>query len=142
VAVASLLYSTNAVHMFFLAAPIWLVTALCYLVLAGLGGARTTPPASDTPERSAPPRGESRNKQGTRRAARPAWVWAAGVVAAVALLVAFALPLRAFAAGLADHEQLAGFHYWLAWVSVVHLVAVAVWVLGSEERGESTPAET
>ncbi|MCA8994582.1 MAG: hypothetical protein KDA88_21570 [Planctomycetaceae bacterium] len=129
------LWFTDTLHVFFIAIPLWFVSAFVYTALASLAGARSTSPVSEsetvtTASRIVP--------QHETASTRPAWLYSVGTIALVSLLLQVALPIWLL---LGDQEaysaRLSRLHFWLGITSVIHLSTVAVWVLAVERNSEA-----
>lgn len=92
--VAAVAWQTGRVHLFFLAAPTWLLTAVLYTVLSGLAGARQAP---DGPAPAAPlPQAPASVATAAPVAPWTVGRWIAISVAGLSLLACVALALGAF----------------------------------------------
>jgi len=143
VAIALAVWWRGGVHLFFLAAPVWLAVAVSYVALARLAGAaRETAGAPDGSPEEPPPSPPAAAKLAETKAAeeearRPISVRVAGWVALATLLAAIALPVWAAAGSVEETDRTLVFQRWLAWVSVLHLASLTYWVLGPKHN----PAE-
>ena len=129
VGIALGLWMSETLHEFFIAIPLWFVSAALYTAFAAIAGARTTAPAVEdaaaSVDRPAPGKPIERP--------RPNWLRAVGLIALLSLLFQMFLPLWLVSGENAVHElQLPDYHFWLGAASVIHLVTVAVWVLVGE----------
>lgn len=130
VAIALGLWFSEALHEFFIAIPLWFVSAALYTAFASIAGARTSTPIAD---KTADTRTPSPPSETLARGARPNWLRALGVVALLSLLVQFALPLWVVSGSNTLYEaKLPTYFFWLGAASVVHLVTIAAWVLIGE----------
>ena len=118
-------------HMFFIAVPVWFLSAGLYLVFAAVAGAKTLKPVIQESQTSASTEPPSPVHV---TLAKPAWLRFVGVVALLSLGVAVFLPLWVLFAGV-DHyeERLEPYYLWLGIMSVVHLICIACWVLVGEK---------
>jgi NCS1 family nucleobase:cation symporter-1 len=124
------------IHLFFLAAPVWIATGAVYTVLAALAGARETlppPPALSAARADAAvpaaahPSGRSGGKER-----------AAGLVTLAALAACLVLPFWVFVASPGEYaSRLAAFKAATLAVTVVYFVAGVVWMNESEKRRRS-----
>lgn len=143
VTVALGLWISQTLHEFFIAVPLWFVAAGLYTACAAMAGANTRGGGIVEDHALAmPPRGTEQSV----RPARPIWLRAVGFVAVASLLVALGLPLWVTAG---EHSLYASrwehYHRWLGVASVIHLSAIAVWVLRAErdvERGAVSSTST
>jgi len=132
VAIALGLWFSNTLHEFFIAIPLWFVSAALYATFAAIAGATTTDsevavePAcvATTPQATAP-----------TESPRPPWLRALGLVALLSLAVAFILPIWVASGGNDLYDsRLQSYHLWLGMASVIHLATVAAWVLLGERH--------
>lgn len=133
VALAVVAWQRGLVHLFFLAAPVWVLTALAYVGLSALAGARgrTAGPAPTPPPSPAPPTGAPVASGAARSAA-----WSAsGLVAVTALVALLVVPLWVFAAPPGDWEaRLADFKAIAMALTLVYFVGGVSWMNASEAR--------
>ena len=129
------LWQTGVLHLFFLAAPVWLVAALVYIALAGMAGAReplpaeaAAPPPAGGPVAGAPAAGSPASPAGS------GWLLS-GAVALLALAGCLLLPFWVYAAPAAEHaSRLATFKGWLLALTVVYFLAGVAWMGANEKR--------
>jgi NCS1 family nucleobase:cation symporter-1 len=125
-------------HLFFIPLPLWFFTAALYTALAALAGAaaRRDDAAASTSPSPAVPRNHLANESGKPIAEKPSNAWFitfVGALALLALLTCVALPFWVvFNDSAAYSVRLASYRTWLAWASVTHLTACAVWVLAKD----------
>jgi NCS1 family nucleobase:cation symporter-1 len=136
VVLAVVAWQSGAVHLFFLALPVWVLTAVLYLALSAVAGAREPAPA-DAPSAppseppSAPPVAAGDAARGPRTAA---W-YASGAVALLSLASLLVLPLGVFAGGAEGWEaRLASFKAVALAVTVAYFVAGVAWMSVNEAR--------
>jgi NCS1 family nucleobase:cation symporter-1 len=131
-AVAVTLWQKGVVHLFFLAAPVWLSTALVYLALAAVAGAREPMPPEATE-----PGPVGRGAPATPRPPGPrttAWV-VSGAITLAALVACVTLPFRVYGASPGEWAaRLVEFKAWILAVTVVYFVAGTVWMNENEKR--------
>lgn len=132
---ACYLHFSGALHLFFLAAPIWLLTAVLYILLAARGA--RTPAGGGASSEHQFSTTFSNTSSAVEKPANPGkgnvtTLWISGVVAAFTLALILVLPVSV-AMGDPEHysERFAACHKWLAWMSLVHLAACAVLVFRS-----------
>ena len=134
VALAVAAWQAGLVHLFFLAVPVWALTAVVYVALAAVAGARGPLPAEATAAAlesagapvCAPPRGA-----GPRTTA---WT-AAGLVTLATLVALVALPMRVFAGDPGGWaSRLAAFKVQAVAITVVYFVAGTYWMSENEKR--------
>jgi cytosine permease len=122
-------------HLFFLAVPVWLLTALVYTALSAVAGARERLP--ELPEEEAVQRVGGSESALARRANGPATpTWAiAGATTLVCLMACLAMPLWVFLATPSEWSgRLAVFKTWVLVVTVVYFVAGTIWMNENEKR--------
>lgn len=127
------LYLTDTLHLFFLFAPVYLLTLVLYLILAPLGGARMAAgegpagPATPEPAHSADRADDPGSPVDGGRVKRRRIY---GVVSLVALAACFVLALFVYAAdGDSFSTRLAWFKQWLLLPTLVYFVAATLWQL-------------
>jgi NCS1 family nucleobase:cation symporter-1 len=132
VVLAVLAWQGGLVHLFFLALPVWLLTAVLYVTLAALAGAREPAPADAAPLLPSPPPAAG----GTAALGPRTVAWqASGAVALVSLASLLVLPLQVFAAGADGWEaRLASFKAIALVLTLVYFVAGTVWMNANEAR--------
>jgi len=117
-AAATWLWQSGRLHLFFLALPIWLLTAVCYLVLAALAGARR--PMPDNPADNIVP------APALPLPRRPwtAGAWLSGGVAMASLVALAVLAAITFTGRL----TLAQYHWTSIPLTTAYFVAGLVWM--------------
>jgi len=132
VGIALGLWFTESLHEFFIAIPLWFVSAALYTLFAAIAGAKTAGP--DGAEEPTAARNVQKMKD-PLMSERPTWLRALGLVALLSLTLALALPLWVLWGGNELYEsRLPSYHLWLGAASAVHLATVAAWVLLGEKR--------
>jgi len=136
IAVALTLWLTETLQLFFLALPIWALTAFTYTVLAAIGGARESfadiDPMSETTQRE-PLRTSSTETTRTPPAKKTTLFRFVGWFALMTLLMAVGSSFWVFASDSESYDaRLTVFHRWLGCLSVAHLAALTFWVLRRE----------
>ena len=129
------LWQTGALHLFFLALPVWLVSALVYIALAAVAGARESLPAepalASAGVATAPP-------PPTAPLPSPSagGVWlVSGAVALLALAGCLLLPFWVYAASAAEYaSRHASFKGWLMMLTLVYFVAGVAFMNANEKR--------
>ncbi|GAG01909.1 unnamed protein product, partial [marine sediment metagenome] len=115
-------WQTGIIHLFFLCIPVWLLTAILYIVFAAMAGARESLPELPKETRSAapPPRGDDVSAE------RPAagLYYFSGAVALVCLALCLVLPALVFAGSMDDRT----FKNLLIWVTAVYFVSGTIWI--------------
>ena len=136
-ALALLLWSTGALHLFFLFLPVFLFTILSYILLAKASGAgkgkkapgppapgeasrETAAPEENSPGPAGPP---GRVGPSARRGADP-FTWFLGGLAALSLLACLVLPLVVFLAPPEDYGvTFDWFRNWLLFPTLLYFLA-------------------
>jgi NCS1 family nucleobase:cation symporter-1 len=127
------LWQSGTLHLFFLALPVWLLTAILYIAFAALAGARDAPA----------PGGEAPAQEAAAPAAAPALPpgprttlgLGSGLVALAALVACLALPFWVYAATPAEWpSRLAIFKGWILGVTLVYFAAAVVWMNENRKR--------
>ncbi len=132
VGIAIGLWWTETLHIFFIAIPLWFVAAALYVVLAGCFGARSSKAAVKESESSLTP---APVVGPVPHLPRPLWLRLVGALALLTLMVALALPVWVILGGNALYDsRLESYFDWLGVMSVVHLIAVATWVVAGDRQ--------
>jgi NCS1 family nucleobase:cation symporter-1 len=139
VALACAINFAGLMHLFFIPLPMWFFTAVVYTALAAWAGAagrsQTNTACHEPGFVAARPEiwGEDNSES---RLAKPGQWWlisTAGVIALLALLACITLPFWVLLTeSPAYADRLERYRIWLAWASVTHLVACAVWVMAKD----------
>ena len=133
VALAVVAWQSGWIHLFFLALPVWVLTAVVYTALSAVSGAREALPAEH--EAAAGPVLPERTAAPEPPAPRTAAWTAAGAVTLATLVALLVLPLWVFVAGAGEWEsRLASFKTMTAALTVVYFVAGALWMNENEKR--------
>lgn len=143
VAVSFGLMFTGTLDAVFVAAPVWFLTGVLYLLLAALHGgpsqtsreessavpfAATSPSASKTSADRPAPHSRSKEMQPVAKgsSSRPPWLRGVGGLAAASLLMVLGLRLGVLFGNGDDALRLGHFPGLLTWISLVHLASVAL----------------
>jgi NCS1 family nucleobase:cation symporter-1 len=135
VTLAVVAWQSGWIHLFFLALPAWVLTAVVYVALSAFAGARETLPveagATAAPAPVTSPTAAAAGSNAPRTAA-----WTAALLVTLATLVALVvLPLWVFVAGPGEWEsRLASFKSIALAVTVVYFVAGTLWMNENEKR--------
>ncbi len=127
-------WQTGAIHLFFLAGPVWLSTAVLYLALAAVAGAREPMPAAAVQAEDAGPVTVPARPTGPTPARSRLWMVSA-TVALAALVSCAVLPFSVCTASAAEWvDRLAVFQDRILALTVVYFVAGIVWMNENEKR--------
>jgi len=142
IAAALVLERTGTIHLFFLFVPVWLLTAVLYIIFASLAGARQKI-EGETAEQ--PTQGTSRQAVGPYdKIELPKWaeppkkcdllLWVSGLVALASLASCLVLPIWVYVSGGDEYrENLASFKEILIWPSLVYFVAGTIWAVRKDK---------
>jgi len=142
IGVAVLLWQTGTLHLFFLLLPTWTITAVLYVVFAGIAGAKAGQPdenmgteQSDRRSGASTPGNSEQTEDITSTVqAIPTWVNVIGVIALIALALCFVLPLRIFLMGSEGYAARAeGLKTVLAWMTLIYFAAGTAWAYLKEK---------
>jgi NCS1 family nucleobase:cation symporter-1 len=132
VSLAVVAWQGGWIHLFFLAIPVWLLTAVVYTALAAVAGARGTLPSDPIREPPPPARAAARAHSPAPRTA--AWT-AAGVVTLATLAALLALSFWVYASGAGEWEpRLSSYKGIAAALTAVYFAAGVVWMNENEKR--------
>lgn len=138
VSVAMGLWYTGTLHEFFVAIPLWFVSAGLYMVLAGLSGARVKRPEIESQfavpvVESLSERTDASSAKHTASDVSPRLLQTIGIMAIVSLLVAIILPIALAVTVPSSNGALPSWYQpLLGLLSLVHLGCIAYWVLERE----------
>ncbi len=135
------LWYTETLHEFFIAIPLWFVSAVLYTVFSIAAGARTKGLVETTAAaHSTRPAAAGRRSSVHRR---PAWLIAVRSIAWLILLFQLALSIWLLTGEYTAYaSKLPAFRGWLGATSLLHLAMIAVCVLVAEKAPESVGDET
>jgi NCS1 family nucleobase:cation symporter-1 len=133
VALAVVAWQSGWIHLFFLAIPVWLLSAVLYTALAAAAGAREPLPADATP---APPPAAPAPPPAPRSPTPRTSAWtAAGLVTLATLAALLLLALRVYAAGAGEWQpRLSSYKAIAAALTLVYFVAGTAWMNENEKR--------
>ena len=140
------MYGFDLLHEFFLAIPIWLLTAVLYTVLAALAGARSPAMAglADDRFKARVPHGSPRSAADLPQAPPVMDRWHRlrlrlfGLVAVASFFACIGLAIWVFVMGTPGYEErFESFKSTLLWVSLVHLASATLWVVEKERYAEA-----
>ena len=145
ITVALALERTGVLHLFFLFVPVWLLTAVLYIIFASMAGAREGPrfagtkfedePAKEIPEKANSEPTVSESESNVDVPAGPApprggVLWISGIVAVVSLLMCLILPIWVYVTAGKQYEQnFATFKNILIWPTLIYFVAGTIWAI-------------
>jgi len=134
VALAVVAWQSGWIHLFFLALPVWILTALVYIGLSALAGARE--PLPPEPVAAAAPAPVPHEVASAGPLPRRTAAWSAyGLVTLATLGALLALPFWVFFAGPGAWEtRLASFKAMAAAGTVVYFIAGTLWMSENEKR--------
>jgi NCS1 family nucleobase:cation symporter-1 len=124
IVVASFLWINETIHLFFLFVPVWILTSVLYLVLSPLAGARK----AGSNKAEVIPAGEKPAKQVDLKTEKPQegrnWIsLIAGLIALVALVICFVIPLTVFVTGSENFaENMAFMKNSLIWLTIIYFI--------------------
>jgi cytosine permease len=134
VALAVIAWQSGWIHLFFLALPVWILTAVVYIGLSALAGAREPLPPEPAAAAAPEPVPHAVASPGPPPRRTGAWT-ASGLVALAALGALLALPFWVFFAGPGAWEaRLASYKAMAAVSTVVYFVAGTLWMSENEKR--------
>lgn len=127
-------------HLFFLFVPVSVITAVLYILFAGMAGAKETglpPEPLETPRKTSGAEPQPASVFGGHE---PLW-WVAGAVALICLLVTLIVPIWVFWGGV-EHfdERFAVMRTWLPPYAVVYFVTGTYWAV-KRQKPEETEGE-
>lgn len=131
------LTSSGLAHLFFVAIPIWCLTAVLYTLSSAVASKGRGPAESAAESQGGRPQSAGPSRSSPERdRGQSAFTGSSAVVAGVAvasLLVCVALPVWVFLSGQQGYEgRIGACQTGLAVASVVHLASAAFWVLRTE----------
>jgi cytosine permease len=134
VALAVVAWQSGWIHLFFLALPVWILTAVVYTALSAVAGARGPLAAETTAAPVAAPTAPMAPSPVPPAPRTAAWT-ASGLVTLATLVALLVLPLWVFVAGPGEWEsRLASFKTLAAAVTVLYFVAGTLWMNENEKR--------
>jgi cytosine permease len=130
------LWRTGTLHLFFLAAPVWIVAAGVYIGLAAIAGAREAlPPEASPGPAAAPATAGAPTTSGTPGAPVSALWLLSGFVALATLVGCIFVPLWVYTASATEYaSRLASCKTWLLVLTFVYFVAGVTWMNVNEKR--------
>jgi len=138
IATALILEQTGILHLFFLFVPVWVLTAVLYIIFASMAGAREKfdeqaeeqIPRNVNHESSASGSEVGSWTEQKNNTGKDPVLWASGIIAAAALLTCFILPVWVFVTGGGQYEQnFAAFKNILIWPTLIYFVTGTIWAV-------------
>jgi NCS1 family nucleobase:cation symporter-1 len=138
IATALILEQTGTLHLFFLFVPVWLLTAVLYIIFASMAGARERfdeqpeeqVPRNVSPESSAGEPDVASWTEQKKDTGKDPLLWISGIFAVAALLACLILPIWVFVTGGSQYEQnFATFKNILIWPTLIYFVAGTIWAV-------------
>ena len=138
VVIAMTLWVSHMLHEFFIAIPLWFVSAGIYIGLASVAGARTLVPGLDSKSEVKQPQiGEKQLRNRKTRAPRTAGLYAVGIIAWISLIASVALPTGLVYFGAVQNQKWPSWYlFTLTTISIVHLTSITMLVVLNERRKE------
>jgi NCS1 family nucleobase:cation symporter-1 len=138
IVVALVLERTGTLHLFFLFIPVWVLTAVLYIILASIAGARERFEV-DT-EETGVQSGDSKPAAGEPEAdyqtgpkdgnGKDTVLWVSGIAAAVSLLTCVILPIWVYVTGGGEYlDNLVTFKKVLIWPTLIYFVTGTIWMV-------------
>lgn len=138
IAVALTLERTGVLHLFFLFVPVWLLTAVLYIIFASIAGAREKfeeavegqMPQSERQEPQVSETDTDISAGEKSKDSKDAVLWVSRIVALVSLLMCVILPIWVYITGGEQYEQnFATFKNILIWPTLIYFVAGTIWAI-------------
>jgi NCS1 family nucleobase:cation symporter-1 len=124
IVVAYFLWINETIHLFFLFVPVWILTSLLYLVLSPLAGARKI--GSETSETKLTSEKQSEGVETKTETSQGSRNWIptiAGILALVALVFCFVIPLMVFVMGAENYpDNLAFMKNSFVWLMIIYFI--------------------
>ncbi len=143
IAIALLCWKMEWLHLFFLAVPVWILTAVLYIVLAGKSGAKESLPELEEPVRPVTP--AHRTILTKRVGGQKTPAYGAGLLAIACLLMILFFSYCTFESYILHDDFVAH----LVWLTGVYFLAAIVWansrgkkVIVDEHEANPTDAES
>ena len=138
IAAALILEQTGTLHLFFLFVPVWLLTAVLYIIFASMAGARERfdeqpeeqMPRNVSPESSAGEPDVASWTEQKKDSVKDLLMWISGIVAIAALLTCLGLPIWVYVTAPSRYEQnFATFKNILIWPTLIYFVTGTIWAV-------------
>ncbi len=139
---ALICWTTGILHEFFLALPAWILTAVVYIALAAIAGARRSADdhqhEADPGEQTVPAHSPPTASTVTSAASRDIVLYVSGVTALVCLSLCLVLPLFVFVSSYAGADVFRANRLalgkFLIWITLLYFVNATIWVSKWEQR--------
>jgi len=127
---ALILERTGTLHLFFLFVPVWLLTAVLYLIFAPLAGAKEKFPQPEEPPAPAESISSAPDQQKPAAAKeKNPLLWVSGAVALTSLIICFILPIQVYLSGHAYDQNFAAFKTVLIWPTIIYFISGTTWLI-------------
>jgi NCS1 family nucleobase:cation symporter-1 len=136
IAAALVLERTGVLHLFFLFVPVWLLTAVLYIIFASVAGARekfNEQQEEQIPEKIAQKTTDNQIEQkGT--GSKDTLLWISGIIAAASLLTCLILPIWVYVtAGREYSQNFTTFKNILIWPTLIYFITATYWAVKRNE---------
>jgi len=138
IAAALILEQTGILHLFFLFVPVWVLTAMLYIIFASMVGAREKfdeQPEEQMSRKVNPESSVNESEVGSwteqkSNTGKDPVLWISGITAAAALLTCLGLPIWVYVTGGSQYEQnFATFKNILIWPTLIYFVTGTMWAV-------------
>jgi len=127
-------FIAKSIHLFFLVVPVWLSTAILYVILSVFFGARKKLPESSQDQVSAPQTSPASTEATTKLPKKSALYYVSGVIALASLAVCLGIAVWvAVSAGQVYNDRLDFFKTALKYMTVIYFVFGTIWIFPKEK---------
>ncbi len=135
IALASYLWKSGTMHLFFLFIPIWIFTVVAYIVFAGLMGAKKASASEHTDSQIEQPGPESVSRTNSDESKKPFSQHISAVVTVIALLACLVLPMMVCLAKPEDYQDTwTWFKKVLIVPTIIYFVVGTYWKMNQEKQ--------